>query len=203
MNQDKSLKQFEVITKHTLYEGFFNLEKYRLRHTLHVGGWSQELELELFRRGNCVGVLLYDPIADSVVIIEQFRVGAIANPGRAWLQEIVAGAIEPGETAEQVAHREAIEEAGCDVLELKKIGEFYTSPGGASERLTLFCGRVDISSVGGVHGLAEEGEDIRVMAVNAEEALHRVELGEIESAIPIVAIQWLALNKDKLRQEWL
>ena len=193
-------KQIEIINCDIIYQGFFRLETYRVRHSLFAGGWSAVLERELFRRGSCVAVLLYDPVLDQVVLIEQFRVGAILQAGpRAWLLEIVAGAIEKGESAEQVAHREAKEEAGCDILRLFKINEFYTTPGGASERITLFCGIVDASAVGGIHGLAHEHEDIRVSTVSSDEAYRKVETGEIESGIPIIAIQWLMLHKDELK----
>ncbi|WP_019864319.1 NUDIX domain-containing protein [Methylovulum miyakonense] len=195
-------KQFSILNKETLYNGFFRLEKLHLKHTLFAGGWSAGLNRELFVRGNCVGVLLYDPNTDQVVLIEQFRVGAIMQTDRTWLVEIVAGAIEAGETAVEVAYREALEEAGCAIEELLEISEFYTTPGGSSERLTLFCGKVDTSKVGGIHGLADEGEDILVRAVAFADAYKMLETREIESAIPIIAIQWLALNRESLRRQW-
>ena len=196
-------KLFEILDKEILYNGFFRMEKYRLKHTLYAGGWSAEISRELFVRGSCVAVLLYDPHTDQVVLIEQFRAGAILQPDRAWLVEIVAGAIEEGETAVEVAYRESMEEAGCEIQELMVINEFYTTPGGASERITLFCGKVDSTQVGGIHGLDHEDEDILVRAVNFKDALVMLENNEIESAIPIIALQWLALNKDKLQQQWL
>jgi ADP-ribose pyrophosphatase len=198
-----SLKQFEVLDTETVYQGFFRLEQYTLKHTLFKGGWSQPITRELFRRGNCVAVLLYDPQRDEVVLIEQFRVGAVHQPDRAWLIEIVAGAIEAGETAEDVAYREAIEEAGCEIKELLEIQQFYTTPGGCSERITLFCGRVDSSAVGGVHGLVEEDEDIRVTAVKFAQVFKMLEDGDIESGIPIIAIQWLYIHREQLRARWL
>ena len=196
-------KEFKIINKEVLYSGFFRMEKYCLQHTLYGGGWSAEINRELFVRGSCVAVLLYDPERDKVVLIEQFRAGAILNPDRAWLVEIVAGAIEENETAKEVAYRESIEEAGCDIQELIVINEFYTTPGGASERITLFCGKIDSSKVGGIHGLDHEDEDIWVRTVDFDEAYRMVENNEIESAIPIIAIQWLALNKEKILQKWL
>ena len=196
-------KQFEIIEKEILYSGFFRMEKYRLKHTLYAGGWSPEISRELFVRGSCVAVLLYDPHADKIILIEQFRAGAIVQPDRAWLVEIVAGAIEEGETATEVAYRESLEEAGCEIQELLVINEFYTTPGGASERITLFCGKVDSTHIGGIHGLDHEDEDILVRAVDFDEAYQMVENNEIESAIPIIAIQWLALNKQKLKNKWL
>lgn len=196
-------KQFKIIDKQIVYPGFFRMEKYWLQHTLYNGGWSEEISRELFVRGSCVAVLLYDPHTDEVVLIEQFRAGAIIRPERAWLIEIVAGAIEDGETPEEVAYRECLEEANCQVQNMQVISEFYTTPGGSSERITLFCGQIDSSQVGGVHGLDEEHEDILVRTVPFAEAYSMVQNGEIESAIPIIAIQWLALNKEQLRRQWL
>ena len=135
-------------------------------------------------------------------MIEQFRVGAVLQPNQAWLWEIVAGAIEEGETAEEVAYRESEEEADCQIQDLQFISEFYTTPGGSSERITLFCGKVDASGVGGIHGLKDEHEDILVRIVKFDQAYRMIESGEIESAIPIIAIQWLALNKPLLLQQW-
>ena len=197
------IKQFEILDKEIVYPGFFRMEKYRLKHTLYAGGWSEEISRELFVRGSCVAVLLYDPQTDQVVLIEQFRAGAILQPDRAWLVEIVAGAIEEGETALEVAYRESMEEAGCEIQELMVINEFYTTPGGASERITLFCGKIDSTQVGGIHGLDHEDEDILVRAVDFKDAYVMLENNEIESAIPIIALQWLALNKDKLQKQWL
>ncbi|CAA9890215.1 ADP-ribose pyrophosphatase [Candidatus Methylobacter favarea] len=196
-------KQFEILHKDIVYPGFFRMEKYRLKHTLFAGGWSAEISRELFMRGNCVAVLLYDPHTDEVVLIEQFRIGAIAQPDKAWMLEIVAGATEEGETAEHVAYRESLEEAGCEIQELMKINEFYTTPGGSSEKITLFCGRVDSTLVGGIHGLDDEDEDILVRTVHFDEAYKMLENREIESAIPIIAIQWLALNRQQLKHKWM
>ncbi|MEQ1543419.1 NUDIX domain-containing protein [Methyloglobulus sp.] len=193
-------KQFEIVKKDVVYSGFYQMEKYYLKHTLFGGGWSGEFSRELFRRTNCVAVLLYDPDADKVVLIEQFRIGAAANPERAWLVEIVAGAIDEGETPEQVAHRESKEEAGCDILELILINRFYTTPGGSSEQISLFYGRVDSTQVGGIHGLDHEDEDILVYTVPFDEAYKMLDEGKIESGIPIIAIQWLALHREGLRQ---
>jgi len=194
-------KEFKVIQKEPMYQGFFSLNRYQLQHSLFAGGWSEVLTRELFQRGNCVAVLLYDPDADKLVIIEQFRMGPMGQSDvreRAWLLEIVAGAIEEGETAEEVAYRESQEEAGCAVQEMHLINEFYTSPGGASERISLFYGRIKADEIGGIHGLDEEHEDILVSTVSFSEAYQMIEDGRIESAIPIIAIQWLALNKHKL-----
>ncbi len=194
-------KDFKIINETTPYKGFFSIKKVELRHTLFNGSWSKPITRELFHRGNCVAVLLYDPVRDEVVIIEQFRIGAIQLGQQAWLLEIVAGAIEPGETAEEVAHRESIEEAGCEIQQLVKINDFFTSPGGTSELLTLFYGKVDSSNVGGIHGLNEEDEDILVTTMKFDNVYQFLLEGKILSAIPIIAIQWLFINRERLRNE--
>lgn len=195
-------KAFSVLQEECLYQGFFSLIRYRFRHALYRGGWSEVLERELFHRGRCVAVIPYDPQLDRVVLIEQFRVGAMKTEQEPWLIEIVAGAVEEGEDPPQVAHREALEEAGCELRELIPIYEFFTTPGGCSEKLTLFCGIVDASDLGGHYGLPEEQEDIWVRVVEYQEAMDLLADGKIDSAIPIVALQWLALNRDALRQRF-
>lgn len=196
-------KEFKIIKETSVHSGFFTMKEFELKHTLYNGGWSNTITRELFHRGNCVAVLLYDPKRDEVVIIEQFRVGAMQFPDQAWLLEIVAGAIEQGETAEEVAYRESVEEAGCEIQELIKINDFFTSPGGTSELLSLFCGKVDTTNVGGIHGLDHEDEDISVTTLKFDEVYQLLLDGKILSAIPIIAIQWLYINRDNLRQQWL
>lgn len=196
--------QFEIIEKETVYQGFFNLDRYRVRHTLFKGGWSNTIIRELFQRGHCVAVIPYDPRTDQIVLIQQFRVGAIENsPQNPWLTEIIAGAIEEGESAREVAFREAKEEADCEIEEIMEIGQFYTTPGGSSEKITLYCAKVDASTLGGIHGLDHEDEDILATVVPLDVALMKLDRGEIQSAIAIIALQWLALNREKLGRLWV
>lgn len=193
-------KNVKILNKQTLYSGFFCMKKYQLQHELFAGGWSGEIQRELFERGNCVAVVLYDPKRDEVVLVEQFRVGAVENPiNTPWLIEIVAGITEENEQPEEVARREAVEEAGCKILDLIKINRFYLSPGGSSEQITLFCGLINSENVGGIHGVAHEHEDIFVRAVPFSVAYEMVLKNEIDSAIPILAIQWLALNREQFQ----
>lgn len=199
---NKIAHRYQIESEEVVYQGFFNLLKIKLKHTLFHGGWTPTLTRELFQRGNCVAVVPYDPVTDQVILIEQFRVGPLKNDDPKWMLEIVAGAIEKGETPEQVAIRETREEAGCEILKLKRVTEFYTSPGGSSEKITLFCAQVDASQADGVHGLDDEDEDILVHVVAFDQALAKVENGEINSGIPILGLQWLALNRERLRQEW-
>lgn len=193
----------DVVRKDSCFEGFFRLEKYRLRHSLFAGGMSREMSRELHVRGHAVVVLPYDPVSDRVVFIEQFRIGAIDDPDGAWLTEVVAGMIGVDEAPEEVARREAEEEAGCALRELEPIVKCYTTPGGCSETVQIYCGRVDASGVGGIHGLDHENEDIRVLTASFDEAMQWLADGRINSAAPVIALQWLAMNRGRLRQSWV
>ncbi len=193
--------EVDIIKHEIVYDGFFRLEKFHLRHSLYAGGWSESMVREILERGHAVAVLPYDPVQDAVVMIEQFRIGAL-DTENAWLLEIIAGMIEQGEEAREVAYREAQEEAGCQIQALEHIYEYHVSPGGSSERIILFCGKVDARGIGGIHGLASEHEDIKVTVMPTDEALNLLHNAQIRSATPIIALQWLAANRKRLRTAW-
>ena len=182
----------------TLCEKYFKLDEFSVSHELYGGGFSPVFTRELFERGSVVAVLPYDPERRKVVLIEQFRVGAVADADGPWLIESVAGVIEAGESTQDVAIREAEEEADCHIRQLHLISHYYVSPGGTSEHGTAYCGLIDSNGLGGIHGLAEENEDIRVMVVDAEEAFGWVREGKIRSAATIIALQWLELNEPQI-----
>ena len=192
----------EIVEKTTPFAGYFRIDRYRLRHRKFDGGWTDEMTREIFERGHAAAVLLYDPERDCVVLIEQFRPGAYAAGMEPWLVEVVAGIIEPGEPPAEVARREAEEEAGCSVSDLHFIGRFLATPGGSSETLTLYCGRIDSRGAGGVHGLDHEHEDIRVLPLDRQEALDRLAAGAFTNLFTVAALQWLALNHTKLMSIW-
>ncbi len=192
----------ELVEKTTPYDGYFRIDVYRLRHQRFGGGWTEVMSRELFERGRATVVLPYDPVCDAVVLIEQFRIGAYAAGLKPWLIEPVAGIVEPGEAPEQVARREALEEAGCEIAELEPIGTVLPSPGGCSEVLHLYCGRVDSAGVGGLHGLAHEHEDIRAFVEPVDAALARLAKGEYHNASTVMTLQWLALNRERLKKKW-
>jgi ADP-ribose pyrophosphatase len=193
----------ELIEKQAAFSGYFRIDRFRLRFPLYEGGMSREVEREVLERGQVAAVLLVDPDWDRVVLIEQFRPGPYAAGEQPWLIEAVAGIIEGTESAEEMARREAREEANCEITDLFPIMRFFTSPGASTESVALFCGRVDSTDAGGVHGLEEEGEDIRVMVVSVSEALSLLHEGKIVNAKTIIALQWLASNYDKVKKRWL
>ena len=200
-----------LIHKENGYDGFFSLKQYALQHALFQGGKSKVMVRECLERGHAVGVIAYDPWLDNIVLLEQFRIGAYVNiasknitadAATPWLYEIIAGIVETDESYEEVAHREALEEAGCTLLHLKSIGDFYSSPGGSSETTKLFCACVDSKDVDGIYGLEEEGEDIRVRVISFEQAVQWLKEGRLNNASTIISMQWLMLNRDEMKQLW-
>jgi len=192
-----------ISERRTVYRGYFRIDHFRLRHRLFAGGWSPELSREVFLRHDAVGILLYDPARDALVLIEQFRLAAHLAGFAAWQLEIVAGIIDKEEPPAAVARREAQEEAGLTVIgEAVPIHRFLTSPGGSTETVDLFCGRVDASAAGGIHGLADESEDIRVVVKSSEEAMRLLNAGKIENGYTLLALHWFAANRETLRRQW-
>lgn len=192
----------EIVERRTSYQGYFRIERFRLRHRLFAGGWTGEVMRELFERGHAAAVLPYDPQRDSVALLEQFRIGAYAAGRPPWVIEIVAGIIEPGETPEDVVRREAVEEAGVSLTALEPVHRVLASPGGTSETCMIYCGRADLGKAGGIFGLAAEHEDIRVLVLTADEAFALLAAGRVENATAVIALQHLALHRDRLRRQW-
>ncbi|MDY7220353.1 NUDIX domain-containing protein [Denitrificimonas sp. JX-1] len=193
----------EIERRERCFQGFYQLDRVELKHRLFSGQMGPRICRELFVRPDAVCVLPYDPQTDSVVLVEQFRIGALDKSAEPWLLEIVAGLIDTDEMLEDVARREAIEEANLELHELIPVTSYYPSPGGSDERVYLYVGRCSTEGVGGVFGVPEEGEDIRVHVWPLEDALAAVQNGRIDNAASIIALQWLALNKQQIRADWL
>lgn len=197
----------KILGREACYNGFFELEEIRLQHSQFAGGLGEPIRRELIRKGSAAAAILYDPPLDSVVMVEQFRIGAFAAhveaqqqaPVHAWTLELVAGFVEPGESPEQVIYREAMEEAGCQVDALVPVYHYLATPGNASEITHLYCARVDASRAGGIHGLKEEGEDILVHVLAVDEAIEALHNGRINTVTPMLAVQWLQMNRKRLR----
>ncbi len=198
MSEEKA----ELVRHEVAFQGYFKVVRYFFRHTLHKGGMSGEVSREVFERGQAGGVLMYDPERDAVVLIRQFRAGAYVAGRHPWTWEIVAGIIEEKETAEIMIRRETVEEAGLEVGELIPIQNVMLTPGACSEACQIFLGRIDSSKAGGVFGLAEEHEDILVKVMSFADAYALVERNEIDNAVGVIALQWLALHRDEVRKRW-
>ena len=192
----------EVTDREASFNGFFSVETLGLRHRLFEGGWSQRFQRELFQRGDAVGVLPWDPVSDEVVLVEQFRVGAIRGDDSPWMLELVAGIVEPGESDALVAQREAEEEAGCRLDRLEPIATFYPSAGACSEQIRLFVGEATVTRPGTVQGLDSEHEDILVHQMPRDVALGVLDRNEINNGHTLIALQWLARHGDRLKAQW-
>jgi ADP-ribose pyrophosphatase len=191
----------EIIERKTVFQGFYRLDSVHLRHRQFDGSMGPEISRELFVRPPAVGVLIIDPETSDVLLIEQFRVGAMADK-HPWQIEVVAGLVEPGESLEAVAIRETVEEAGVAISELEKVFEFMPSAGGSDERFTLFVAPANLSRAGGVHGVKAEGENIRVTVVSINQAMQWLAQGRINNAPCMLAVQWYAANRDRLKKKW-
>ncbi len=192
----------ELVRSEVAFEGYFKVVRYFLRHGLHQGGKSGTISREVFERGQAGAVLPYDPRRDEVVLIRQFRAGSYAAGRHAWTWETVAGIIEPGETADVMVRREAIEEAGLAITDMLPIRSMMLTPGACSEACQIFLGRADTTNAGGIFGLPSEDENILVKVLPFREAFSMMERDEIDNAVGIVALQWLALHRDEVRRRW-
>lgn len=197
-----SADNVDILEKTTPFQGYFRIDRYVLKFRRFSGAWSPAVSREIFERGHAVGLILYDPALDQVGLCEQFRPGALAAGWHPWLIEIPAGIIDQGETPEAVAIREAKEETGIEIDEVVPARRYLVTPGGSSETMQLFAARFDAAKLAGVHGLEEEGEDIRVFPLAVEEALSWIESGRICNSMTIIGLEWLARHRDALRTRW-
>jgi ADP-ribose pyrophosphatase len=195
-------RDVRVLDEQAVWSGHYSMRKVTLQHRRFAGGWSEPLVRELFERGDAVAVLPYDPKTDCLVMVEQFRPGAIRGNDSPWMLELIAGVVEQGECDEEVAHREAMEEASCELAELVPIATVFPSAGACTEQVRLFCGRVTKASIGGVHGLQEEGEDILVHSIPRADALQMLADDRIPNGHTLIALQWLHIHGAALRERW-
>ena len=196
-------RKVDVIEKTTVFQGYYRVDSYRLRHSLYRGGMGAEISREVLERGHAVLVLPYDPVRDEVVLIEQFRIGPFARGDQPWSLEVVAGIIEDGEELEDVVRREAMEEAGIELSHITHALDCYASPGAVTEQISIYCARTDASLAGGIHGVEAEGEDIKVSVMPFGEVMKALDDGRINAGPAIIAVQWLALHRDEIRLRWL
>jgi ADP-ribose pyrophosphatase len=194
--------KFEKLQKESLYRGFFELNRYTFKHQQFAGGWSEPFQREIFERGHASAALLLDRPRERIVMVEQFRPGAIDTQSNPWLLEPVAGIIESGEHPEEVVKREALEEAGCQVGRLHKICEYLVSPGGSTERIWLYLAEIDSANLPQLGGLEHEQEDILIHQIPVAHAFDMLNKGQFNNAMSLIAIQWLKLNWAKIDEIW-
>lgn len=183
----------KILSRKLVTTGFLKIFKFELTHSLFAGGESAPLQRELMERGQSVAIALYDEVRETVVMVEQFRIGAIEGPASPWILEFPAGVVKAGEEDEDVAFRECAEEIGRRPEKLHKITNCFLSPGGSTERMTIFYGAIDSEGLNNtIKGLDCENEDIRVRVIDIDEALEMTKDGRICNASTILGLFWLA-----------
>lgn len=192
----------DILEKRTVFQGYFRVDSYRLRHRRFDGGWTNPMQREVFERGHAAALLPYDPLRRQFILCEQFRVGAYAAGMDPWQVEIVAGIIEEGQSPADVARRESVEEAGCEILDLWPVQRYLVSPGGTSETVYLYLGRISADSAGGFFGLPEEDEHIKARIVEEDELRRMLDAGLLTNAATLLMAQWFFLNHATVRAKW-
>lgn len=185
------------------YAKYFAVEEHRLRHPRFDGRMSPVVDRAVWASGDAVTILPFDPVRREVLLIEQFRPGPYARRDPCpWCLEPVAGRCDAGEDPEETARREAREEANLSLGRIARIGRYYSSPGTIAEHLTSYVGEADLSRAGGIHGLAAEEEDIRVIVLPLEAALGLLETGEVNNGPLLISLLWLRSEAGRLAGAW-
>ncbi|HLT91129.1 MAG TPA: NUDIX domain-containing protein [Woeseiaceae bacterium] len=181
-----------ILRRTPLYTGFLKVARYEIDTERHAGGF-QRLTREVMERGDAVAVLAYDPARDAVVLVNEMRPGALAAGDYPYTDNLIAGALDAGESPLRAAVRETKEETGLDLEDpvIVHPGAFVSS-GGTSEKIVIVFGFVDASTAGGIHGNPEEQEDILSVVLPAEEFIARTRRAEITDLKTLVAGYWLA-----------
>jgi ADP-ribose pyrophosphatase len=188
----------KCLGRSALHHGFLHVHKYKIQHTMFSGKNTNPIYRELVLLPKSIGVILYDPQKNAVVMIEQFRMGAFLNNDDPWLLEIVAGFVENNETIVEAVKREVVEEANYKPEQVVHIADVLLSPGYSTEKMSLHCALINARNVSEVLGVAAENEDIRTHVFPVDKLYSMLEAGDINNAPAIIAIQWLKINQHKL-----
>ncbi len=183
------------------HRGFYALDTLHLRHKKFDGTTSDLLRREVFKSSDATIVLPYDPVTDQILMVEQFRMGPTGRGDPVpWCLEPVAGLVDPGETPEETAHREAWEEAGVKFSALETVANGYSSPGASTGYFFLYIGLCDLSDQNSDQtGIQDEGEDIRSHIIGFDHAMELVDTDEINVLPTILCLNWLARHRSRLR----
>ena len=185
---------FKVTNKKNLYDGFFKMNEISLKYKKYDGNWSNEIKRELFGGAQVSAVLPYDPIKKKIVLIQQFRPGTISKNTNNYLNEIVAGIIDAGESPEIAAKRECLEETGYKIKKLTPIQGYFPAPGSSESFYHLFLGEVDSKNGKKIMGLYKENEDILVKSFDINQVKKMLQEGKFVNGLTLIAIQWFFLN---------
>ena len=185
------------------YASFFAVEEHHLSFPMSGGRRSEVVRRAVWLSGDAVTVLPYDPAADAVLPVTQWRAGPHARgDAHPWPVEVIAGRLDEVEAPEDAARREAREEAGLTLGRVERIAAFYSSPGAVAEHVTAYVGEADLSAAGGAGGLAAEAEDVISAVLPFEEAMGLVERQEADTSPALISLLWLARHRNRLRRDW-
>lgn len=195
--------RLELLSRNEPYSRFFSVEELVMRQRRHRGDWSPEMLRAVFVSGDAAVVLPYDPARDRVLLIDQLRAGPVARGDlQPWFYETVAGRVDPGESPETAALREAMEEAGLPIRQLVPGPHNYPSPGILAEFLYIYVGIADLpDDAAGYGGLDSEDEDIRSFILPRAELTRMAMAGEIRNGPLLSLALWLELNHARLQRE--
>ena len=202
LRRQAQAEDIEVIARRQPYASFFAVEEYDLRFRRFDGAMSPVVSRAVFISGDAVTVLPYDPVRDRVLLIEQFRAAVLARgDDQPWLLEVIAGRVDPGETPQEAARREAVEEAGLALGELLEVAGYYPSPGAKAEYLYSYVALTDLpDGTAGTFGLATEAENIRGHLISFDQLMALVRSGEAANAPLILTALWLERERGRLRR---
>lgn len=161
----------------------------------HKSGTVQRLEREVYDHSSAAAMLLHDPQRDTVLLVRQFRLPPLLNGDVPDMLEVCAGLLD-GEAPAIAAAREALEETGHDPRGVRHVCDIYPCPGSLTEKVSLFVGVYDQSTLrhqGG--GLEHEGEEIELVELDFADALAMTRNGQIVDAKTIILLQHLALQR--------
>nr|WP_294506906.1 NUDIX domain-containing protein [uncultured Rhodopila sp.] len=196
-----------IESEQRVWSGRFPVDIVKFRNRRFDGAMSATRTWELFRRGQASALVPYDPVADAVVLIEQFRLPALAAGIDPVLVELPAGLCEAAEDPVVTIQREMLEEMNLSADRIEKIGAFLLTPGGADEYCHLYAGRVvappaGVDGIAGHYGEISENEDIRVRVWPAAKAIEAAFAGEFTNIVTSLGLFWLAAKRDVLRETW-
>lgn len=186
-----------LVSKETVWKRFIHLQTLVFDQTT-ADGRVTRIDREVHDHGTAAAILLFDADKDAVVLVRQFRPGAFVNGDPSFMLEAPAG-LTDGDHPDEAIRREAMEETGYAVKEVRYLFDIYASPGTLTEKVGLFYARIDLQEKAGAGGgLETEGEDIEVISIPLDEAFAMISSGEITDAKTIILLQWAMLNRERL-----
>lgn len=184
------MESVRITGRRVLFDDYLRVEAAEVEIPRRRGGSTGRHRLVRVERSDAVAVLPVDRAARELILVQQFRWPTF-DKGPGWLTEIPAGVTEPGESAEETAHREVLEEAGLRLGALTPVADFYPTPGYSTERCRVFAG--EVAEIEGEGGGSDPGEEIRLLRIGFDAVADWLAPGKIEDAKTLIALQWFLL----------